>query len=92
MGSVICDELLEVFLQKFLVHALRHEHCIDHVTEEQCFSVSAWSLNILAEGIWPHADPDGVPWRKNTFRARQAGNRLTLADNRGYMVCNFSCC
>jgi hypothetical protein len=46
-GSIVHDEDIEDFLQRFLIYILRHEHVIKHLTEEQCADVFVWSAYTL---------------------------------------------
>ena len=84
-GCVICDPELDNFIQRMLVYLLRHEHVIKHMTEESCFEIVQWSLNIMSEGVFPATGPDGELWPRNSWRASQAGRPLTAGHHCGIL-------
>ena len=60
-------------------------HCVPLKTNETLYKVLRWSLNCLAEGVFPHEDHEGVKFSKEHHRTRfaNAGKPLTGDNMRG---------
>ena len=85
-GSVVCDDQLQIFLQKMLAYVCRKEHAIKNLTENQLMEIVVWSLNTLAGGVYPSEDHTGKPWGAQSRRAKLAGKPPTSTHQRAITV------
>ena len=46
------------------------------LAEKMLWTIFAWSLDVLASGIWPERDWQGEHWEPGSWRARLAGSEL----------------
>eukprot|EP00959_Pyramimonas_sp_CCMP1952_P050175 1048423-Pyramimonas_sp.AAC.1 len=81
-GSTTCRA--PTLFSKFLFTVVPDEFLIKGKTDEELYSILAWSLQHLVSGRYPQCDHNGTPWPAGSRRERLA------ADSGGFLAGGFA--
>eukprot|EP00969_Alexandrium_andersonii_P265735 11743350-Alexandrium_andersonii.AAC.1 len=76
---------LESMWSKLGVYVIDQRYMLPE-TEPSVLRVVAWSLNVLAGGVWPAVDHCGRAWPPQSDRERRVGQPLTTTGHSAVFV------